>query len=167
MRYCEIQDVQALRTNHPITPSSKPSTNDVQTIIENLTSRVNGRLSSAGYIVPITGPASLEYLRSMVAFGAAGIIQDSQAAGIAPELHGVNVENRYWNTFEVMLEESVSVDGVLSDAPRGQGESSAGANGRPLPESFFTRYPDANPDSGQFGRLSGTAVNRFQIGKQY
>lgn len=166
MGYCTVPDVQALRPQHLITATSKPNTAQVEQMIENLSAQVDGRVCQLGYITPVTsGATSLRYLRSMVSFGVAGLIEDTQRAGIAGESSGANaVRSNLWTIYEQMLQALVETPGILCDAPE---QTGIGGGGNFPIESYFTNNPSDDAQVGQSGLLGVTAQPRFAIRKEF
>lgn len=162
MGYTTIVDVQALRPQHLITTTSKPNIAQVEQMIENLSAQADAHICNLGFIVPITGTASLKYLRSMLTFGVAGLIEDTQRAGIASD--STAVRSNLWTIYEQMLEALKLTPGILCDAPQQPG---VGAGGNPPIESYFTNHPDDDAEAGQSGLLGVTARPRFAIRQEF
>lgn len=168
MAYCTVSDVQAKRPQHPITSSSKPSTAEVQTLINDLSQMVDGRLAALGFVTPITGSISTAYLRTAVSFGVAGLVELQQRAGIAAAGGDRDTAPRsiYYTLFEQMIAAVEKNENVLIDALSASAEHLQGAEG-PVLASFFTKYPDDDVSSGQRGRLTSTAVPRFETRTEF
>jgi hypothetical protein len=173
MGYCTVADVQAHRPHHPITADSRPSIADVQAEIDRLSADVDGQLSAVGFLVPIiSGPQSLNYLKAMVSYGVAAIAEVQQRAAIG---EGETMPRSfYWSLYERMLGMIVGgglggVQGggeqdILGDAPMIPIE---GGSGYQVLTSFFIRNPSDDPQTGQRSKLTGTAVPRFEIRKEF
>lgn len=163
MPYCTIADVQAHRPQHLITTTSKPTQSQVEAEITALGTYVNGRLASAGFSVPVTtGAVSLAYLRTLLSYGVAGIIEDQQKAGLDDGKETQPRRSYFTQLFTQMLQAVIDAPTTLIDATR-----STDAAVRRSIESFFTNNPTDDVTAGQRGRLTGTAVPRFEIRKEF
>ena len=127
MPYCTVDNVQALRPQVPITTSSRPTIAQVEAQIGDLCAYVDGVLSGLGFVVPITGPISLAYLKAAVAWGVAGLAELQQTAGIAAQGQaGDTVRSQYWALFQAALD-NIRENPNASYAYFGPGEGFRGA----------------------------------------
>jgi hypothetical protein len=83
--YCTPSDVQARMPQFPMTETSKPSLNDVPTMILDAEQELNAQLLNLGYIVPIvqtTSPLSWQVVVAMAAYSAIWRILEARNAAV-------------------------------------------------------------------------------------
>lgn len=162
--YCDVPAVQSLRPQHAITSTSRPNESQVQEVIRNVSGRVDGHLKGLGFLVPVPGtaPQARAWLRTWVAFGVACMIESGQVAGL-DDATPTAPENRYCSIFDAMLAALIDNPLILGDAPKDAGQ---GATGYPI-ASFFTKYPEDDPATGQLGKLGVTAKPRFSMRQEF
>lgn len=75
LAYCTPDDVQALvQLTDGFTAGSKPTLNEVQSLIDKIASEITLALRRAGYTSTITDPAALEWLSGFNAYGAGALV---------------------------------------------------------------------------------------------
>lgn len=164
MAYCVVEDVQKHRPHHAINATSKPTTAQVEGEIDNLGNRTEGKLAALGFVIPITGEISTRYLQTAISYGVAGLIEMQQRAGIGE--NDTAPRSVYWALYEQMIADIIANPAILVDAPRTDDEVSLGVSGAVI-ESFFTRYPTDDVNTGQRSRLENTAIPRFEMRKEF
>lgn len=99
--YCAVSDV-AFKLQVDFDLASKPSQTDVESVITQITARMNLALGGAGIALPISDAAKLETLKHICAMGSAGMV------GMA---FGRNFDNVmagqakfYWDEFQKDLD---------------------------------------------------------------
>lgn len=168
-RYAEVVAVQVYRPQHTISTASKPTTAQVETLLDNLSARVDGVLARLGFTTPIssvTSPAAFAYLKAAVAVGVAGQIEDGQRAGIS-STDDSRVRSHYWQDYVDLMRAVEEQPGILTDAVRTTVAADKGGRGEPVIESFFTNNPTDDLESGQTGLLEGSAVPRFRVSQEF
>lgn len=70
MAYCTVKDVEDL-IGSKFSPDSRPTREEVDILVENVSGELDGVAQAAGYTVPITGAAAIKLLRLYNTYGAA------------------------------------------------------------------------------------------------
>lgn len=120
--YCSLDDVNALAPQVPFGPTSKPSADRVTALIAQVARRVDATLANLGYIVPISGEASLALVREACAWEVLGLAQQMRDTGVTTAVtpFGKELKNRWRQDFESWLMRLADDDDPfeLPDAPR-------------------------------------------------
>lgn len=69
MSYCEVENIEA-QTGFIYTATSKPTRDEVTTIVEVIAAEIDGVLQAAGYTVPVSASTALGMLRYYNILGA-------------------------------------------------------------------------------------------------
>lgn len=88
--YCNISDVERL-TQRKFALDTRPTDPEVETLISNISARLNGTAQAAGYVVPVTGTTALELMETYCMYGVACA---AWHAGFQSNAAPANVE--YW-----------------------------------------------------------------------
>ncbi len=66
MPYVTLADLQARMPQFPLTATSRPSVSEAEIYIADAEAEFEADASNAGYVLPITGPIALRYVRTAV-----------------------------------------------------------------------------------------------------
>jgi hypothetical protein len=92
MSYCALSDVQGLM-QATFSATSRPTADEVDSIITNIAAEIDGVAQAAGYEVPVTTAQAIAMLKTYNAYGAAVA---AWHAGFISDALPPRVE--YWNT---------------------------------------------------------------------
>lgn len=81
--YAQVSDVRTAAPNVPITASTKPSEQDVQTFLTQLEAELNAILGNLGYVTPVASTAteSRAILKDLVVTGGLARVMRARALG--------------------------------------------------------------------------------------
>lgn len=165
MGYCTVDDVRALRPQLTISASSKPSTSDIQRVIDQISGHIDGIMAAENLMVPLveaTSPISFKYVQACVMWGVAGMAEDQQRAAVAGGPGGQEVRNDYYDQYLKCIEKISEDPGILVDTPQ-----QPGTNVKQI-QSFFTENPTDDPNQGLLAQMRGTSAEpRFSIRQEF
>lgn len=75
MAYCDSDDVQRLIPNRRFDTSSKPTLAQVNSLITDVSNRIDAALRGAGFSVPVGAGAGYDFLTHLNAVGAAALVE--------------------------------------------------------------------------------------------
>jgi len=70
MAYCALADIEALMQT-AFTDTSRPTSSEAESIIDDVAAQIDGVAQAAGYTVPVTSTSGIAYLKPYNRFGAA------------------------------------------------------------------------------------------------
>lgn len=88
MAYCTVADVEN-EMGQKFSQSTRPTTDTVETVIDGVSSEIDGVLQAIGYPLPVTNTSALALLKRYAKFGASaeawhsGYISDDEPARVA------------------------------------------------------------------------------------
>lgn len=140
MAYAALSDVQALLPKWVYDGTSKPTSTQVTTIINQISAQIDSILRSLGHAVPVTTPSDfLDYLKQTNAIGAAALIVAGQfpaESGAASTSLGEQLQKNYEGRLQELKDGSV----IPPDLAK--------AGTRVKAETYLTKNPDEEVDLG-------------------
>lgn len=117
--YCNFEDVsgEAQRVQ-PFSATTKPTSMQVQTIIDGVAAKIDLAIHIAGYVLPIMDESTLRYLSRVNAIGAAAATERASIGRGSPEAFGKDtLYNALWTEFNAELK-FIMQPGSLGDLPQ-------------------------------------------------
>ena len=153
MAYGTLADVQGLLAQFTIDAASKPTATQAGVIVTDISNEIDGRLSGAGFTVPVTMPTYfVDWLALLNAYGAAAAVLKSMFPDAIEE--GKTPVYAFW--------EARYKDGLkaISDGSVSPPESPTNSN-VVIPSTYLTNNPDEELD------LGAIAEPMFKVGTKY
>ena len=99
MAYASTQDIRDRAPQIQITDSSKPNQETVDAWLDDVHQTLDAALRNAGYITPVTGPASVLILRDMVVHKMISLILRARLYGIGDvNASGANEAQKFYDS---------------------------------------------------------------------
>lgn len=159
MGYCTSADVNLLVPQAPFTATSRPTLAEIDVIIGRISARIDATIANVGYVVPVTGPQSLDLLTEACAWGALGMAQLVRGTGANQAVNdkGQPVDNLWTQKFERWLKALCNPQDPfeLPDAPRTSEQLEK------QPENVLRSFVQDVSDTTPF--LTTAAVGRSQV----
>jgi hypothetical protein len=145
--YCTLDDVNALVSQVPFGPTSKPTDAQVIQIIENTAVRLDASMANIGYVVPVvSGAIALGMLREVCAWGALGLAQTSRDTGVrtAVSASGKEAKNIWLQMYDSWIERLQDPQDPFELPDAARTDEQLEKQGENVLRSSVQSLPDAN-----------------------
>ena len=154
MAYCSVSDVNNINVQRTYDSDSKPTSSQVNAMVDNVASLMDARLEAVGFTVPVvSAPKSQGLLKIINAFGGAAMAEEAIYEGAVT----TDVRPKYvdlWKRYEAEMKRIEGNPLLLSDATWEDITSTRPTSGS------VTSYPQDNPDADGI-------EPRFEMGEKF